>query len=292
MESLTKQQLLDMGFKKYPGSVWIDPRWLKDNGHTPVKFVKHLIELRRAKIDIPESVPVYRNCSKLQQFLHINQFYARTYTNPRTKKKTLIFRGDSVDGQSERGKESRTSFNTINYPIFRYWFNGDENAPFKCLVTGEILEKITEYNHSIGEHRTFNLFDLHHILTVHKQSVHKQDTTMQPSNILDGKDLTLREHKHHLIDIMNTVCISPNEHDKVHCSSKVSDIKYWQARNAVPWGLQSKENFDAFCNRMNLNLDYDKFVNRQTLEWWNENKHNIDVFKTKQDIQEYLARFE
>lgn len=259
-------------------------------GTSEQQLLEAVLEFRRDRLEIPkDDFPIVKYCTYYKELLHINEFAAR-----KNEKGGLSFSSLSLKGDNERSKLRVKSFNDINYPLMRLWFNGDENEKLKCLVTGKILEDITEMNESIGQLRTYNLFQLHHILTILGLSVHKIDVDIQPSYLLGKRDLTLPENKADLVDLMNTVCICPDEHDKVHCSSRQSDLGYWDARNARPWGLKSEDNFRYFCNKLPhlATLNYQKFENAQKIEWYKQREDTIDLKKNPQDKQLYLTRFE
>jgi len=286
MDGKSKQQLLDNGYipSQIAHDVYLHPDALLQSTLQEEELIKSCLESRRKKQ--PINLPIQKFCTYYQQYFHINEFSAHL------SKDNLKFSSLSLKGDNERSKTRIKEFNNINYPVMRLWFNGDKNKKLECLVTGQSLEQISEENQSINEIRTYNLFELHHILTVNGLSVHKIDVDVQPSYLLGKRNLTLPKEKPQLIDLMNTVCICPNEHDKVHCSSRFSDIKYWSARNAIPWGLKSEYNFKYFCGELNLNLNYQNFLEKQTLDWYEKNKETIDLNKNPQDTQEYLSRFE
>jgi len=293
MNGKSREELLDSGYKlsQIAHDVYIHESLLSQaniEGTSEKQLIDLCLNKRRNKEIIPNDVLMQKHCTYYGQCLHINEFSAQK--DPRYG---LRFSSLSLRGDNERSKLRVKEFNHINYPIIRLWFHGDEHKKLQCLVTKQDLENISEPNESIGETRTYNLFELHHILTINGLSVHKIDINVQPSYLLGKRDLTLPQNKADLIDLMNTVCISPNEHTKVHCSSRKSDMAYWSARNAIPWGLQSEDNFKFFCNKIpHLNLDYWRFLDAQTLEWYEQHEKSIDLNKNPQDIQEYLKRFE
>lgn len=288
MNGVSKQFLIDNGYQPRSQDIFVNENYFNERNISIQEFFDKCLVARNGKDKkiVEHAEAVYKYCTYYKCYLNINEFSAVK------GKDNLIFSSLSLRGDNERSKKRVKEFNDINYPIMRLWFNGDPNKKLECLVTGKILEDVTEFNESIGEHRTYNLFHLHHILTVFGYSVHKIDTTIQPSYLLGKRDLRSDDQQPHLIDLMNTVCIGSDEHDKVHCSSRQSDIKYWSGtRNALPWGLRSKDNFNHFCNLLKLDLQYDKFVYCQTLDWYEKNKESIDLKKDPQDIQQYLERF-
>ena len=292
MTEITKQQLINDRYILVMADVYAHPDLIKQFDQSS-SLVAQYLDVRSKKMLVDPTHKIYKYCTFYKTFRHINDFAARADSKDKSR---LRFSSLSLTGDNERSKLRKKEFNAINYPLIRYFFNGDSTKLLSCSVSDIQLEQISEYNESIDQTKTFGLTEFHHMLTVGGNSVHKIDKEMQPSYILDKRDLTLEENKPFLLDVMNTVVICPTEHTKVHVSSRNSDIRYWTARNGVAWSLKSKENFSKFCSQLpyELNVDYDNFMAMQTLDWYNSNKALVQDQLNKasvEDLQKYVGRF-
>ena len=293
MEEINEQDLTAHGYVKVDYDVYAHPEAITQFNSDHSQLVTHCLNLRGEKKLVAPELKIFKYCTFYKRHIHINDFAARPDSKDKSK---LRFSSLSLSGDNARSKLRKKEFNDINYPLIRYYFNGDATKLLCCSVSSILLENISEYNESIEQTKTFGLTEFHHMLTVGGNSVHKIDRDMQPSYILDKRNLLLEENKPFLLDIMNTVVICPNEHTKVHVSSRNSDVRYWQARNGLPWSLKSKENFNQFCNQLpyDLQINYDHFMSLQTLDWYNQNKHLLtDQFSkgNMDDLQKYMVRF-
>lgn len=293
MKQFDKQHLIDSGYLQVDYDVYAHPEEFVQFNNDKTQLVSHCLSLRADKKLVAPELKIFKYCTFYKTHLHINDFAARPDSRDKTK---LRFSSLSLPGDNERSKLRKKEFNDINYPLIRMFFNGTSSELLKCGVTSVVLEQISEYNESIEQTRTFGLTEFHHMLTVGGNSVHKLDKETQPSYILDKRDLTLEENRPFLLDIMNTVVISPTEHTKVHVSSRHSDIRYWVARNGLAWALKNKDNFSKFCSWLpyDIRLDYDYFMSMQTLEWFEQHKHLLTEQFSKanaEDLQKYANRF-
>lgn len=216
---------------------------------------------------LPEGVEKY--CKHTETFLPLSDFVFNQNWPVPGFSVTRIYKNRAT-------MNMRNAYREGNMEIIRLWFNGDTKKPLHCAVTGENIEESEEiFNPYYNRSKNCRLYELHHILTVAGQSVHKAKATFHPNKILSQKDLSKPANISFLIEVMNCIAVSQDEHKKVHVWDN-SDIEYWVSAGAtLPWGLQNAKNFNKFCRAYNItNLNYKDFYKKQTLKWYDATIRN------------------
>jgi hypothetical protein len=144
-----------------------------------------------------------------------------------------------------------------NLRVIRDIMNGNENWELVDCVTKQLVEGVRIP--FIGGKGTTNIFDLHHIKVVNGKSADKNGT--DPAVILRTFDLKKPQNQHHIVELMKTTCLSKNTHSLVHAVPNSGIYDYDMSHR--PYILQTKERFDCFCEKYNLQgLDFDQFISK------------------------------
>jgi hypothetical protein len=170
------------------------------------------------------------------------------------------------------GEISKAIFKNLNLPILQYWYNGSETKPLKCMISGKPAFSIFPDLISKKKKQRFDC-DFNHIRQ-HQDgnsrsgnSIDKSGT--DPSAIFRAKDLSGRFNKEYLVEFMTTMPVSREMHSYINQDSAKGDLTLTNFKKSWwPWGLRSKKNFDKFCEKFDLDIDYDTFIGRLSDAGW------------------------
>lgn len=246
--------------------------------YDPVRLCRYYRELKERGFDIPPNCGVWKWCSLSQAYQYLGLFGIGLVDKTSDDKRFL---SSSKNGEEIRNVRNRN----INMPRLRKAFTGSEDNCLTCMKEGFILEFVMRDGEMIRV-----MYELHHMNFVNGMSIHKFDTSEDPSDILDRYDLSLTKNFHKLIDVLCAVPLSPTAHAYIHKRAKKrGDINDY---TELTWFLKSIENFKAFFADYNYPCpDYNKFLFAQASGWLEKNKAIIDKSLTaKQKIEVYLDR--
>lgn len=173
---------------------------------------------------------------------------------------------------NKKGEIRKANIKNLNLPVLQLWFNGSESEPLKCLITNKPAfsnfpdivtgRKKQRFDCDFNHIRQFQDGRCHSGISLDKGSV-------GPSDIIRTYDLSLDKNKDYLVEIMTTMTISSEFHSyfsqdsaKGHITLTNLKKKWW------PWGLKNEKNFNFFCKKFNLNLDYNSFISRLSDITW------------------------
>jgi len=151
-----------------------------------------------------------------------------------------------------------------NLPILQLWYNGDPMEPLKCLITGKCAFSIFP-NIATGENKMRFDCDFNHIRQYQDgycaSGISKDKGDFNPSDLFRSHFLHKPVYMMHLLEFMTMMPVSREIHSYINQDSAKSHITLKNYKKEWwPWGLQSKENFDMFCNKYNIDIDYDAFI--------------------------------
>lgn len=161
---------------------------------------------------------------------------------------------------------SKAQFREHNIPILREMHEGNKDTPLRCKFTGALVEDI-KIKWRNGEMDRGNSYDFHHILVDNGISVHK---TLAPGEILRNYRLDQPKNRDKLIDFMRTVVTDRGHHNVIHRTLTQGIERYYIKQR--PWVLKNKRNFNKFCKKYNLLLNYEDFILELSKESLNGNK--------------------
>ena len=162
------------------------------------------------------------------------------------------------------GEIRKAEIKNYNLPILQYWFNGNPETELKCLVSNT-FGFLDFPNIVTGDARQRFTIDFNHIRQKSSVScrsgISVDKLKYDPSHLFRTYYLDQERYKISLIEIMTTIPINTLYHKFISNDSAKSDITLLNFKQEWwPWGLKNKENFDLFCKKYHLNLDYNKFI--------------------------------
>lgn len=148
-----------------------------------------------------------------------------------------------------------------NLPILQYWYHGNERKPMHCLISKQ--PGFLNFPHIVtGQKRQRFTLDFNHIRQRAPEGTHpgfSVDKCYTPSGIF--RDTRLDQRMPAMVEMMATMPINTLYHTFISQDSSKDDITLLNfKRSTWPWGLRNQKNFDKFCARYNLDLDYKKFL--------------------------------
>lgn len=151
-----------------------------------------------------------------------------------------------------------------NLPILQLWYNGNSQEPLKCLISGKCAFSIFP-DLITGEYKQRFDCDFNHIRQYQDgacySGVSKDKGVYGPSDIFRTYLLSESVYILYLVEFMTIIPVSREMHSyisqdsaKGHITLKNYKKEWW------PWGLQSKDNFDNFCSKYDIHMDYFDFI--------------------------------
>jgi len=169
------------------------------------------------------------------------------------------------------GENRKAEIKNHNLPILNYLYHGDETTEIHCVMTktsGFADVWCPVRKRQVQEFR----LDFDHIRQKH--DVYRKavgisvDKTEAPSSIFRGYKLDEPRYKDKLIEMMCCWPICTEYHGYKSTSSQYGDVVLKDyPKEAWPWHLKSKKNFNAVCKRFGLELDY---------KWFIDSLNNVD----------------
>ena len=154
-----------------------------------------------------------------------------------------------------------------NLPILNYMYMGDCDTMIKCLESG--IDAFTDRYCYVKKQyvKTFTI-EFDHI----RQKYNKKSTNahsidkhkkLAPSQIFRGFELDIIKNRFKLIEMMCIWPLSTQMHSYKTNSSQYGDIVLSDISTSKwPWHLKSRSNFNQFCNKFDLQLQYDTFIDQ------------------------------
>jgi hypothetical protein len=164
------------------------------------------------------------------------------------------------------GEIRKAVLKNTNLPILQFWFNGNSKTPLKCLVLSKpaflnFRDLVTkkdkqrfdcDFNH-IRQYQDGNCYS----------GVSKDKGDKSPSDIFRTYDLSKPVNKDFLVEFMTTMTVCTEVHSYISQDSAKGHITLTSMKKSWwPWGLKNKKNFDKFCEKFNIDIDYDAFIDR------------------------------
>lgn len=160
-------------------------------------------------------------------------------------------------------ENKKAEVKNYNLPTLRFMYMGSMNKELKCSISGEdgFVDVWSFVRKKHIQH--FNL-EYNHIRQKARDTRGagtSVDKIGSPSHIVRTYKLDEPKNRRYLIEMMCCMPLTTAQHTFVSRDSAYQDIvlstfpkKYW------PWHLRNKNNFNKFCNRYELDLDYYKFI--------------------------------
>lgn len=164
------------------------------------------------------------------------------------------------------GEIRKAKIKNLNLPVLQLWFNGDATKPLKCLISRKPAFSIFPDLVTGQKKQRFDC-DFNHIRQFQDgrcfSGVSKDKGSIGPADIFRVYDLSLSKNKAFLVEFMTTMTVSTEIHSYISQDSAKGHITLANMKKQWwPWGLKNKKNFDSFCKKFDLKIDYDIFVER------------------------------
>ena len=188
------------------------------------------------------------------------------------------------------GETSKAIYKNLNLPVLQYWYNGSPTAALKCLVSGKPAFSIFPDFVTKKPKQRFDC-DFNHIRQYQdgdcQSGTSVDKNNIDPSGIFRSKDLSKKINKDYLVEFMTIMPVSREVHSYINQDSAKGHLTLTSFKKSHwPWGLKSKKNFDKFCEKYDLDIDYDTFIDRLS----NINWPNIVNSYSKGTLSKSLAK--
>lgn len=165
------------------------------------------------------------------------------------------------DNAAERYK---ASIKNHNYPILAHMYHGSKKADLSCLMSGapsflpykcltrqkDQLQFNIEFNHIRQE-----MFEGKKTCPGNS----KDKLSHSPSHLIRTKRLD--QNTQVLVEFMTMIPVSLVEHKRITVASYYGNITLKDYTRAQwPWILRRRRNFDNFCQKYELKIQYDEFI--------------------------------